>query len=109
MLFLVLFAGSYYLLERSAPGSFSEPLNRTDALYFTLTTFATVGFGDITARSQTGRVLTMARMTGGLLLVGVAARILASAVQAGLNRQRRGATAPSRSAAGSVEEPETGP
>ncbi|MBQ0877538.1 MULTISPECIES: potassium channel family protein [Streptomyces] len=109
VLFLVLFAGSYYLLERSAPGSFSEPLNRTDALYFTLTTFATVGFGDITARSQTGRVLTMTQMTGGLLLVGVAARILASAVQAGLNRQRRGPTTPPRSAAGSVEEPEAGP
>lgn len=89
MLFLVLFAASYYLLERSEPGSFSETLNRTDALYFTLTTFATVGFGDITARSQTGRVLTMVQMAGGLLLVGVAARVLASAVQAGLSRQHR--------------------
>lgn len=48
VLFLVLFAASYYLLERSEPGSFSETLYRTDALYFTLTTFATVGFGDIT-------------------------------------------------------------
>ncbi|MFC8341572.1 potassium channel family protein [Streptomyces rubiginosohelvolus] len=89
VLFLVLFAASYYLLERSEPGSFSEMLNRTDALYFTLTTFATVGFGDITARSQTGRVLTMVQMAGGLLLVGVAARVLASAVQAGLSRQHR--------------------
>ncbi|KFK86198.1 metal transporter [Streptomyces sp. JS01] len=89
VLFLVLFAASYYLLERSEPGSFSEMLNRTDALYFTLTTFATVGFGDITARSQTGRVLTMVQMAGGLLLVGVAARVLASAVQTGLSRQHR--------------------
>ncbi|MBQ0885610.1 two pore domain potassium channel family protein [Streptomyces sp. RM72] len=109
VLFLVLFAGSYYLLDRSAPGSFSEPLNRTDALYFTLTTFATVGFGDITARSQTGRVLTMVQMAGGLLLVGVAARVLASAVQAGLNRRRREPTAAPSSGAGSVEEPEAGP
>ncbi|WP_258045186.1 potassium channel family protein [Streptomyces sp. SM11] len=96
VLFLVLFAVSYYLLERSEPGSFSEALNRTDALYFTLTTFATVGFGDITARSQTGRVLTMAQMAGGLLLVGVAARVLASAVQAGLNRQHREPMDPAR-------------
>ncbi|CAA20278.1 MULTISPECIES: potassium channel family protein [Streptomyces] len=107
VLFLVLFAGSYYLLGRSAPGSFSEPLNRTDALYFTLTTFATVGFGDITARSETGRILTMAQMTGGLLLVGVAARVLASAVQAGLHRQGRGPAASPRS--GAAEEPEAGP
>ncbi|WP_078947931.1 potassium channel family protein [Streptomyces griseus] len=89
VLFLVLFAGVYYLLEDASPGSFSEPLTRTDALYFTLTTFTTVGFGDITARSQTGRVLTMLQMTGGLLIVGVAARILSGAIRVGLQRQGR--------------------
>ncbi|MEU5366417.1 potassium channel family protein [Streptomyces sp. NPDC005925] len=108
VLFLVLFAGSYYLLSRLAPGSFSEALTRTDALYFALTTFSTVGFGDITARSQTGRILTMAQMVGGLLLFGVAARVLASAVQTGLNRQRRESAAQTRPGAGPAE-PETGP
>ncbi|OKJ29480.1 metal transporter [Streptomyces sp. CB02366] len=106
VLFLVLFAVSYYLLERSEPGSFSEALNRTDALYFTLTTFATVGFGDITARSQTGRVFTMAQMAGGLLLVGVAARVLTSAVQAGLNRQHREPMDPARARTVPGENPE---
>ncbi|WP_237524394.1 potassium channel family protein [Streptomyces sp. SID5643] len=89
VLFLLIFAGTYYLLEHSTPGSFSEPLTKTDSLYFTLTTFTTVGYGDVTARSQTGRVLTMVQMAGGLLLVGVAARILAGAVQAGLRRRGR--------------------
>ncbi|WP_078625338.1 potassium channel family protein [Streptomyces iakyrus] len=89
VLFLLLFAGTYFLLEYSTPGSFSEPLTKTDSLYFTLTTFTTVGYGDIAARSQTGRVLTMVQMAGGLLLVGVAARILAGAVQAGLRRRGR--------------------
>ncbi|MFI8889960.1 potassium channel family protein [Streptomyces paradoxus] len=89
VLFLLLFAGTYYLLEHSTPGSFSEPLTKTDSLYFTLTTFTTVGYGDVAARSQTGRVLTMIQMAGGLLLVGVAARILAGAVQAGLRRRGR--------------------
>ncbi|MFF7899297.1 potassium channel family protein [Streptomyces sp. NPDC088817] len=88
-LFLLLFAGAYYLLDRSDPRSFTEPLTRTDALYFAMTTFTTVGYGDITARSQTGRVLTMLQMTGGLLLVGVAARVLTGAIQAGLRQQRR--------------------
>ncbi|MFC9911439.1 potassium channel family protein [Streptomyces sp. NPDC127197] len=88
-LYLVLFADVYYLLERYLPGSFSEPLTRTDALYFALTTFTTVGYGDITARSQTGRVATMVQMAGGLLLVGVAVRVLAGAVRAGLRRQGR--------------------
>lgn len=89
VLFLVLFAGTYYLLDRTTPGSFSEPLTRTDALYFALTTFSTVGYGDITALSQTGRVVTMVQMAGGLLLVGVAARVVVAAVQEGLSRRRR--------------------
>ncbi|MGC3002970.1 potassium channel family protein [Streptomyces sp. G35A] len=100
VLFLVLFAGAYYLLDHSTPGSFSESLTRTDALYFTLTTFSTVGYGDITAHSQTGRLLTMLQMTGGLLLVGVAARVLASAVQEGLRRQRHGPSAGRRPGTG---------
>ncbi|MFC9927094.1 potassium channel family protein [Streptomyces sp. NPDC127190] len=86
-LYLVSFASGYYLLEQSEPGSFSEGLTRTDALYFTLTTFSTVGYGDITARSQAGRMMTMVQMTGGLVLVGVAARILAHAVETGLTRR----------------------
>ncbi|MET9761366.1 potassium channel family protein [Streptomyces sp. NPDC006372] len=88
-MFVLLFASAYFLLEHTTPGSFSEPLTKTDSLYFTLTTFTTVGYGDIVARSQTGRVLTMFQMLGGVLLVGVAARILAGAVQAGLRRQGR--------------------
>ncbi|MFI2437165.1 potassium channel family protein [Streptomyces sp. NPDC018693] len=110
VLFLVLFAGTYYLLDRNTPGSFSEPLTRTDALYFTLTTFSTVGYGDITALSRTGRVLTMLQMAGGLLLVGVAARVLAVAVQTGLRRQSREPSARARSGtdAGTPDE-EAGP
>ncbi|MFJ2305313.1 potassium channel family protein [Streptomyces sp. NPDC087787] len=88
-LFLLLFAGAYYLLDHADPDSFTEPLTRTDALYFALTTFTTVGYGDITAQSQTGRILTMLQMTGGLLLVGVAARVLTGAIQAGLRQQHR--------------------
>ncbi|MGW4596574.1 ion channel [Streptomyces sp. NPDC004457] len=88
-LYLVLFASGYYLLERAAPGSFNEPLSRTDALYFTLTTFTTVGFGDIVALSQTGRVLVMCQMTCTLLIVGLAVRVLGAAVRAGLRRRGR--------------------
>ncbi|MEU0601001.1 potassium channel family protein [Streptomyces sp. NPDC006393] len=104
-LFLLLFAGAYYLLDRSAPGSFSERLTRTDALYFALTTFATVGYGDITARSETGRVLTMFQMAGGLLLVGVAARVLTGAIEAGL-RQRDRSPAPGRGPARAADDQE---
>lgn len=86
-LFLLLFAATYYLLEHAEPGSFTEPLTRTDALYFTLTVFSTVGFGDITARTESARIVTMTQMTGNILFVGVAARIVVGAVKAALRRR----------------------
>ncbi|WP_326580019.1 potassium channel family protein [Streptomyces sp. NBC_00481] len=86
-LFVLLFATSYFLLERSTPGSFTEPLTRTDALYFALTVISTVGFGDITAHTETARVMTMIQMAGGILLVGVAARVVVKAVDTGRRRR----------------------
>jgi hypothetical protein len=92
-LFLLLYAAVYYLLQRSAPQGFGEPLSRTDALYFTLTVFSTVGFGDITPHSQLARLLTMGQMTLDLLLIGVAAKVLTSAVREGQRQQSQAAVA----------------
>ncbi|MFE9631846.1 potassium channel family protein [Streptomyces sp. NPDC006463] len=93
-LFLLLFSAAYYLLEEQAPHSFSEPLDRTDALYFTVTVFATVGFGDITPTTQTSRIMTTAQMTLDLILVGVIAKVLFSAVRIGIARRDTAAPAP---------------
>ena len=46
-LLIVAFAATYFLMASSDPASFSQPLDRTAALYFTVTVLATVGFGDI--------------------------------------------------------------
>ncbi|MER7789828.1 potassium channel family protein [Streptomyces sp. NPDC097640] len=86
-LFLLLFATTYYLLERSEPGSFSEPLTRTDSLYFALSMFSTVGFGDITAYSQTARVIVMTQMTADILLIVLAARLVVRAVETALHHR----------------------
>lgn len=89
-LFLLVFATVYYEIARVTPGAFSEQLTRTDALYFTVTTFATVGYGDITAVSQTTRVLVMIQMMGDLILVGVVAHVIVGAVRVGLARKQLG-------------------
>jgi hypothetical protein len=70
-------------------GAFSELLGRTDALYFTITVFATVGFGDITPKTDLARVATMVQMLGDLLVVGLVLQVMVGAVKAG--RQRRAA------------------
>ena len=45
--FLLLFASFYLVARRHRAGSFSEQLDHSGSLYFTVTVFATVGFGDI--------------------------------------------------------------
>ena len=82
--FFILFATTYFLLERSAPASFNVPMTRLDAAYFTVTVFATVGFGDIVAVSQTARIVATLQMVADLVLVGVVAKMVVGAVQAGL-------------------------
>ncbi|PKV89311.1 potassium channel family protein [Streptomyces sp. TLI_146] len=89
-LFLVLFSATYFLLADDRPASFSEPLSRTGALYFTVTVFATVGFGDIAPATDTSRALTTAQMILDLIVVGVIAKALFGAVQVGLRRRDAG-------------------
>ena len=85
-LFVVLFAGFYVNLSAYEPESFSEPLGRTDALYFTITTLATVGFGDITAVSETARVAVTVQMVAGLVLLGVGVKVVLGAAESGVRR-----------------------
>ena len=89
-LFILLFAAAYFATSSTSPASFSEGLDRTDALYFAVTVFASVGFGDITAVTQGTRVLVTIQMIGDLILVGIVARVVLGAVQSGLRRQERG-------------------
>ena len=86
-LFLVVFSTTHYLINVLNPGGYSEPMTRFDALYFTMSTFATVGFGDITAISVPARFVTLVQMIGGLILIGVVARVLIGAA-----RRREGRT-----------------
>jgi hypothetical protein len=84
---LLVFAAIYVVIARDDPDSFSEMLNRTGSLYFTLTVFATVGFGDIAPRSDVARILTMIQMIMDLVAVGLIAKILLGAVD--IAKQRR--------------------
>ena len=86
-LFLLLFAGTYFVMGSISAGSFSEPMRRTDALYFTVTVFATVGFGDITAKSEAARALVTGQMVAGIVVVGIGARIIVGAIQQARRQQ----------------------
>ena len=69
-------------MARTDPASFNtHPLTRTDGLYFTVTVFSTVGFGDITAASQGARLVVTAQMLLDLLALGLVVRAFVGAVQ----------------------------
>jgi voltage-gated potassium channel len=85
-LFLLLFAGTYAVLSGSDPGAFTEPLSQLDSLYFVVTVFATVGFGDISAVSGVARVLVTVQMVGDLVLIGLVLRVFLGAVDRGRRR-----------------------
>lgn len=80
-LFIAIFSAIYVILEGDNPGSFSEPIDHFTAAYFTLTVLATVGFGDITAKSDTARLIVMAQMALGLGFLAVIIKVFTSAAQ----------------------------
>jgi hypothetical protein len=80
-LFLIIFAATYYVASVANPAAFSEELSKLDALYFTVTVFATVGFGDIAATSEPMRIAVTVQMLADLVLIGVGLKILTGAVR----------------------------
>ena len=81
-LFLLLFAAIYFLMSHGSPSNFNVPaLTRTDTLYFTVTVFATVGFGDISPASQAARLVVTAQMILNLIVLGLGVRLIVGAAQ----------------------------
>ena len=86
-LFLVLFAASYVILAANSSAQFGQALTRTDAMYFTVTVFATVGFGDITAKSEVARLIVTGQMVADLVVIGLGLRVIVGAVTRGQQRR----------------------
>ena len=87
VLFLVLFSSAYLALDVD---SFSRPLNHVSALYFTITVFSTVGFGDITPETDAARIIVAVQMLLDLLLLGLIVRSFFYAARSGLTRHGPG-------------------
>jgi voltage-gated potassium channel len=76
-LIAVSFSGVYYGLRSQFHG-LSTPL---DALYFSVTTMTTVGYGDITAVSQAARAVTIVQMIFDLVIVTTAVSVVAGSMR----------------------------
>ncbi|MFC8414893.1 potassium channel family protein [Streptomyces coelicoflavus] len=69
------FSATYYALAKQ-PGEFSGLHTRLDALYFTVVTLATVGYGDITPRGQAARLVTVLQIVYSFVFLTAAATAL---------------------------------
>jgi hypothetical protein len=92
--YVLLFATTYFVMEHTAVSNFTEPLTRTDALYFSVTTVATVGYGDIAAKSESARLVVTVQMLLDLLFLGLVVRVFLNAVKRSHQRE----AAPQRAA-----------
>ena len=88
-LLLVIFASAYCIVAAQQPEAFSEPVSRTDALYFTVTVVSTVGMGDIAPVTDLARVLVTIQMLTGLITVGVVAKLVVGSVRVAVARRAR--------------------
>ncbi|MBL3665173.1 two pore domain potassium channel family protein [Streptomyces sp. M2CJ-2] len=72
---ILVFATAYQALARQ-PGEMIGLSTRLDALYFTLVTLATVGYGDITPHGQTARLVAMLQILYTFIFLTAAATAL---------------------------------
>jgi hypothetical protein len=84
-----MFAWIYLTMSRSDPAAFGGPLDRASALYFTVTVFSTVGFGDITPKTDLARLVTTVQMLADLAVVAVVIRLILGAASRGTAERRR--------------------
>ena len=85
--YLLIFARIYLENSLADPSGFNRPLDHVTALYFTVTVFATVGFGDIVASSQSMMLLVTVQMILNLVVLGLGIRLLTSAARRGIARR----------------------
>ena len=85
-LLVVVFASIYLSMSRASEAAFSEPLDRIGAMYLTVTTLSTVGFGDVVAKSSSARVTVMIQMVFNVAFIGLAVRWIAFTARRRLER-----------------------
>jgi ion channel len=90
-LFLVVFAWIYLTMSTSSIAAFGQHLTRTSALYFTVTVFSTVGFGDITPKTDPARLVVTVQMLADLAVLAVVVRLILGAATRGMARLRTSA------------------
>jgi hypothetical protein len=85
--FIAVYAGTYVSIAAAFPNSFSQPIDKSAALYFTVVTLGTVGYGDIAPVSTAARMAVSSQVMLDLVLIAMVVRLLTGAARRSLDRK----------------------
>ena len=86
---LVAYSAIYLSLSHDAASNFSQRLDQPRALCFTITVFSTVGFGDITPRTDPARLIVATQMLLDLALIGACVRLILNVAKSSFDSAER--------------------
>lgn len=86
--FICLFAGTYLAISHMNSDAFTEPLTHTSSLYFTIVTFGTVGYGDLTANSDFARILVSIQIILDFIFIAAIIRAFVAVAQLSLQKSQ---------------------
>jgi voltage-gated potassium channel len=89
---MAVFSLCYFTLEQRDPGQFADLDTRLDALYFTASTAATVGYGDVHAVGQAGRALVLVQIVFNVVFIGTAVALLSTRIRTVASARSRART-----------------
>jgi voltage-gated potassium channel len=75
------FALGFYVMAERTPAQLPGLDTRVDALYFTMTTLLTIGYGDIHAAGQAARVLVLVQMVFNVVIIATAVSTVTSRIR----------------------------
>jgi voltage-gated potassium channel len=78
---IVAFASMHYSIAFHGNNEYSGISTKLDAVYYTVTTLSTVGYGDITANGQVARLVVTTNILFNLIALGIGLRLVTHAAQ----------------------------
>lgn len=96
------FAFGFYLMSQRDPTQIVGLETRLDALYFTMTTLLTVGYGDIHAAGQAARLLVLVAMVFNVVIIAAAGSTVSGRVRS--NAEKRAEERRAAAAEGTVQQ-----
>jgi voltage-gated potassium channel len=84
---VVVFSLAFYVLDVHHPDQLSGLHTRLDSLYFTASTLATVGYGDVHAVGQAARALVLVQLVFNVVFVATAAGLLSARVRSAVQQR----------------------